>query len=439
VIEAIDLTVRRRGAVVLDAVSFDVRPGQVTGVLGLPGAGKTTLLRRMVQLDRGTGCTLFDGLPYRSLRHPLREVGLALDRTAGHPDLTVRARLRLALAADPRAARERGTRNRPGRRIDAVLDIVGLTDEARTPLHELSDPMAARLAVGAALVGDPRTLILDGLDGALEPEGVAWLGALLRAYTAQGRAALITGSDTDAMLALADRLLLLDGGALVGVRTTEEVLRTPPGTAVVVRSPQIIRFGAILEGTGVRTVHGRGASLEVHGLDRARVGDLAYRYGIPVHELAERRPGSDPADSVLASCCAPRPAHLPGQSGDPGSYSPAEARLAGLYRTVPDRGPVPMVRTARPAPVSAPALAAMSAPVSMPVSMSAPAVAPVWSSTPAPTPIPASVPAPPSMTTPAPIVASPPIALPAPIADRGWLPEPESDGAPTQMGQGPGR
>lgn len=351
-IEAIDVSVRRRGALVLDAVSFDVRPGQITGVLGLPGAGKTSLLRRMVQIDRGGGRTLFDGLEYRRLRHPLREVGLALDSGIGHPDLTVRDRLRLALAADPRAARERGTRNRPRHRIDAVLDIVGLTDDAGTLLRNLSGSMAARLAVGAALVGDPKTLVLDELDRELEPEGVAWLGALLRAYTAQGRAALVTSSDTERLLSLADRLLLLDCGALVATRTAEEVLRTPAGTAVVVRSPQIVRFAAILQDLGVRTVDGPGASLEVRGLDRARIGDLAYRHDIPVHELAERRPGSDPADAVLASCC-PRPAaHLPGQFYEPGNASPAEARLARLYRTAPRHSPV---TEPRPTPASSPA------------------------------------------------------------------------------------
>jgi ABC-type multidrug transport system ATPase subunit len=339
VIEAIDLTVRRRGITVLDAVSFDVRPGQITGVLGAAGAGKTTLLRRMVELDRGGGRTLFDGLPYRKLRHPLREVGLALDPGAGDPDQSVRGRLRLALAADRRAAREPGTRNRPAARIDTVLDIVGLADQARTPLRDLSDAMAARLAIATALVGDPKTLFLDALDRELEPEGVAWLGALLRAYTAQGRAALVTSSSTETLVTLADRVLLLDSGALVGIRTAEEVLRAPCGAAVVVRSPQIVRFAAILSESGVRTGQGEGASLEVRGLDRARIGDLAYRHGIPVHELAERYTGTDPADAVLAACCVVQPVvQLPeqvgqvGQVGQPGQFGAIGVEPVGSPR-----------------------------------------------------------------------------------------------------------
>lgn len=347
-IEAIDLTVRRRGRIVLDAVSFDVRPGQVTGVLGGTGAGKTTLLRRMVQLDCGGGETLFDGRPYRSLRWPMREVGLLLEPRGGYPDRTVHGHLRLALATDRRAAQEGGVagarrsagaaddpiaivggwhglpgqpergpatghwRGSAGRRftsrrsvserIDAVLDIVGLTGQSETRLADLTDGMATRLGIAVALLGDPKALLLDCPERGLEPEGVAWLGALLRAFTGQGRAALVTGSDTETLVGLVDRVLLLDSGYLVGTRTAEEVLRAPTGAAVIVRSPQIVRFAAILAESGARSTQGEGACLEVRGLDRARVGDLAYRHSIPVHELSERFTGSDPADVVLAAC-----------------------------------------------------------------------------------------------------------------------------------------
>ena len=397
-IEAIDLTVRRRGRTLLDAVSFDVRPGQVTGVLGGTGAGKTVLLRRMVELERGRGETLFDGRPYRALRHPMREVGLLLDPAAGDPDRTVRGHLRLALSTDRGAARvgalagvpqpsaesaiarrygfegrsvsareqrptgrrvgadravrvegidadasgaaefdrdcdaefdqhrdhereqtqsecdasefadriEAARRGRAADRIDAVLDIVGLADQRRTRLSDLTEGMATRLGIAVALLGDPKALLLDCPDRGLEPEGVAWLGQLLRAFTAQGRAALVTGADTETLIAMVDRVLLLDSGYLVGTRTAEEVLRAPTGASVVVRSPQIVRFAAILGEAGARSTQGEGACLEVRGLDRARVGDLAFRHGIPVHELSDRFTGSDPADLVLAACTGRR-------------------------------------------------------------------------------------------------------------------------------------
>lgn len=382
-IEAIDLTVRRRGRIVLDAVSFDVRPGQVTGVLGGTGAGKSTLLRRMVELERGGGETLFDGRTYRSLPHPMREVGLFLEPGAGHPQRTVRGHLRLALATDRGAAREgngaavrrpaRKTARRiertafgppedaiadswhglpdhsgsagrwrkladrllvsrggsPAERIDAVLDIVGLTDQADTRLTDLTDGMATRLGIAVALLGDPHALLFDAPERGLEPEGLAWLGALLRAFTGQGRAALVTGSDTETLLGLADRLLLLDSGYLVGIRTAEEVLRAPTGAAVIVRSPQIVRFAAILAESGARSTQGEGACLEVRGLDRARVGDLAYRHGIPVHELSERFTGSDPGDVVLAACSGRSRPIVPFQ-GSPETASEVSGILASI-------------------------------------------------------------------------------------------------------------
>ena len=385
-IEAIDLTVRRRGRIVLDAVSFDVRPGQVTGVLGGTGAGKSALLRRMVELERGGGETLFDGKPYRSLRHPMREVGLLLEPGVGHPQRTVRGHLGLVLATDRRAAREgtgaavrrsakRTTRRieraglggaddtiaapwhglpghgngaggagrwrkladrlalgyggSPAERIDAVLDIVGLTDQAETRLAGLTDGMATRLGIAVALLGDPKALLFDAPERGLEPEGVAWLGALLRAFTGQGRAALVTGSDTETLVGLADRLLLFDSGYLVGTRTAEEVLRAPTGAAVIVRSPQVVRFAAILAEAGARSAQGEGACLEVRGLDRARVGDLAYRHGIPVHELSERFTGSDPGDVVLAACSGRSRPIVPFQ-GFPETASEVSGILANI-------------------------------------------------------------------------------------------------------------
>jgi ABC-2 type transport system ATP-binding protein len=350
VIEAIDLTARRRGRTMLESVSFDVRPGQVTGVLGGNTAGKSTLLRRMVQLEHGGGRTLFNGRKFRALHHPLREVGLVLEPACGYPERSVRGYLRLALAADPGAAvpravlrcddgmaaaedgvigggvvngagpakgrsrRSRRLSSRRADRIDAVLDVVGLTGERSTKLGELTDSMAARLAIAAALLGDPAALLLDCPDRDLEPEGVAWLGALLRTFTAQGRAVLVTGSDTESMAAIADRILLLDHGHLVGTRTSQEVLRGPGGTAVLVRSPHIVRLAGILAEAGAKDLRTEGACLEVRGMDRARIGELAFRNQVPVYELADRPPSSHPADIVLAACSGTPRAVVPIQS-----------------------------------------------------------------------------------------------------------------------------
>lgn len=323
VIEVIDLTARRRGRTTLDMVGFDVRPGQVTGVLGAAGAGKSTLIRRMVQLEGGGGRTLFDGRQYRSLRHPIREVGLVLGPHAVRAEGTVGSRLRLALSTDRRAARDRSPasrggrlgrlRNRPGARIEAVLDIVGLAGQSGTPLGCLTEGMATRLSIALALLGDPKALLLDCPDRTLEPGGADWLASLLRAFTAQGRAALITGDAVETLTGLADRLLLLDAGRLVGSRTAQEIMRARGGTSVVVRSPQIVRLASLLGEAGARMGQGDGAALEVRGLTLAHVGDLAFRHGVPLHELAERFTGTDPADHVLIACSG-KGAALPAQN-----------------------------------------------------------------------------------------------------------------------------
>jgi ABC-2 type transport system ATP-binding protein len=300
VIEAIELTARRRGRRVLDAVSFQVRPGQVTGLLGPPGAGKTTLLRRMLQLDQGGGHTLFGGRTFRSLPHPMRSVGVVLDPLALHPGRTVSGHLRLALSADGGAA-PAGRRER----IDAVLDVCGLTDQARTRIAELTEGMTVRLALAQALLGDPQALLLDEPDYGLEPEGQAWLTALLRAYAAQGRCVLVAGQNTGALIARADRLLVLDGGRLVGQRTAAQAARELSGDCVMVRTPQLLRFAAVLVGAGAEPTQLDGACLEVRGLDRTRIGDLAFRNEIPLYELSVRSPGEDPVVAVLETCHRP--------------------------------------------------------------------------------------------------------------------------------------
>lgn len=301
VIEAIELTARRQGRPVLDAVSFQVRPGQVTGLLGLPGAGKTSVLRRMLQLDPGGGRTFFDGRQFRAVRHPMRAVGVVLDPLAVHPARTVEGHLKLGLSADPGAA--------PGgrrERIATVLDVCGLADQARTRLVDLTEGMTVRLGLAQALLGDPQALLLDEPERGLEPEGRGWLTALLRAYAAQGRCVLVTGENTDVMLACANRLLMLDQGRLVGQRTSRQAARELSGDCVLVRTPHVLRFAAVLVGAGAEPTQLDGVCLEVRGMDRSRIGDLAYRNEIPLHELSLRSPAQDPVVAVLEACRKPQ-------------------------------------------------------------------------------------------------------------------------------------
>jgi ABC-type multidrug transport system ATPase subunit len=262
----------------------------------------------MLQLDPGGGRTLYDGRTFRMLRHPMRTVGAMLDPLALHPGRTVGGHLRLALSADPGAA-PAGRRER----IAAVLDVCGLGDQAKLRISELTEGMTVRLALAQALLGDPEVLLLDEPEFGLEPEGQAWLNALLRAYAAQGRCVLVTGQNTDAMVLRADRILVLDEGRLLGQRTARQAARDLSGDCVIVRTPQVLRFAAVLVAAGAEPTQLDGACLEVRGLDRARVGDLAYRNEIPLHELSVRSAAEDPVVAVLEACRRP-PSVLPVQA-----------------------------------------------------------------------------------------------------------------------------
>jgi ABC-2 type transport system ATP-binding protein len=205
-IQAQGLSKRFGGRPVVDDLSFTVEPGRVTGLLGPNGAGKSTTLQLMLGLVLGGGRTLFDGRPYRELANPLREVGAVLDAHAFHPRRSARDHLRMLAAAAGVA----------DRRVDEMLDRVGLGAVARRPAGGFSLGMAQRLAVAAALLADPRALLLDEPDNGLDPHGVAWLRELLRAAAKdKDRAVLVSSHLLAEMQLLADHVVVLGRGRLL--------------------------------------------------------------------------------------------------------------------------------------------------------------------------------------------------------------------------------
>ena len=294
-IEAIELTSIRRsrgagsaggegsaGGGPVEKVSFDVYPGQVTALLGAPGAGKSTVLRLMVELEPGTGRTLFGGRPYHALRPAVREVGLALNPDALHPGRTVQSHLGLYSAAGGVAKA----------RIAEVLEVAGLSAHGSVRCGQLDPGQRQRLAIAAALLGDPSALILDE-PRALDEHGVSWFHALIRAYAAQGRTVLVAATDPDSLAGTADHVVILrrddeDGiSRVIASRSAAEVLDERRATVVQVRSPQAARLAAALQSEGARLSAAGPGALQVRGLDRARVGEVAHVAGICLHELSE--------------------------------------------------------------------------------------------------------------------------------------------------------
>ncbi len=211
----IDHLVKRHGPrTVLDDVSFEARPGRVTAFLGPNGAGKSSTLRILLGLDRADGGhALVDGRPYASLRDPLRTLGSMLDGSGAHRSRTARNHLAWV-------ARTAGISRR---RIDEVLDEVGLADAARVRVGRYSLGMGQRLGLAAALLGEPAALVLDEPVNGLDPEGIRWIRGLLRGHADAGGTVLLSSHLMGEVAGIADDLVVIAGGRVVTAGTLDEV------------------------------------------------------------------------------------------------------------------------------------------------------------------------------------------------------------------------
>ncbi|MFJ8045338.1 ATP-binding cassette domain-containing protein [Kitasatospora sp. NPDC096147] len=330
--------VYRRGRLpaLLD-LTFDARPGVVTALLGAEGAGKTTALRLMVELERGQGVTLFSGRTYRRLRHPEREVGVLLPeggQGSGHPGMRARAHLRMLAAAA----------GVPSSRADELLEQTRLAGVAGHRLRSFSPGMHRRLALAAALLGSPGTLLLDGPTEGLSPRNTEWFHSFLRSFGVSGGTVLVTTRTPQEAAALADRVVTLDQGRLVADQPVSEFRRTRLHPEVSVRGPQMARLADLLTEQGHQVRRDGGTGIAVSGLTRTEIGELAYRHGILLHELADR----------VVEQPVPYPV-LPASSGRSGQVHPipVPATPSGLVPGAADAPGAPATTSAARATVAA--------------------------------------------------------------------------------------
>jgi ABC-2 type transport system ATP-binding protein len=278
-IEVVGLTKRFGNITAVDALSFTVEPGQITGFLGPNGAGKTTTMRVLLGLASPTeGEAFVLGRHYAALDRPTSRVGALLESTGFHPGRTGRAHLRIAA--------------RSGRidlaRVDAVLDQVAMREYADRRAGGYSSGMRQRLGLATALLGDPEVLVLDEPGNGLDPAGVAWLRGFLRAFADAGRAVLVSSHVLAEMAQTVDRLVVIDGGRLVREGPVEAITSTI-AQDVVVRSPDAPRLRQVLEEAGASISDGEDPSaFSVTGLAIERVGELASAEGVVLHELRGR-------------------------------------------------------------------------------------------------------------------------------------------------------
>jgi len=274
-----DVTKRYGTTVAVDHLSFEVRPGEVTGFLGPNGAGKSTTMRMVVGLDAPTsGQITVDGHPYRDLRFPLRQVGALLEAKAIHPGRSARDHLRWMADAN----------SIDRRRVDEVLELVGLADVAGRRSGGFSLGMGQRLGIATALLGDPGTLLLDEPVNGLDPEGVRWIRQLLRSLAEEGRSVLISSHLMSEMALTADRLIVVGRGRLIAEGSVDDIVRRSSTGHVRVDSAEPERLRLLLAGRGADVSTQADGTFAVTALEARDIGTIAATAGIALYELSSR-------------------------------------------------------------------------------------------------------------------------------------------------------
>ncbi|MBO2453231.1 ATP-binding cassette domain-containing protein [Actinomadura barringtoniae] len=291
-IEARGLTKRYGTKLAVDDLTFTVKPGVVTGFLGPNGAGKSTTMRMILGLDRPTaGTVTVNGRPYAEHRAPLREVGALLEAKAIHTGRTATNHL-LALAA---------TTGIPRSRVEEVIDLVGLREVARRRAGGFSLGMGQRLGIASAMLGDPKTLILDEPVNGLDPEGILWIRTLLKELASEGRTILVSSHLMSEMALTAEHLIVIGRGRLIADTSVKEFIERASTGSVKVRSPQAAKLRELLSGPGVTVASGEESTLEVIGLTSDEIGQIAADHALVLFELAPQRTSLEEAFMALTS------------------------------------------------------------------------------------------------------------------------------------------
>jgi ABC-2 type transport system ATP-binding protein len=280
VIEVERLTKRFGKTIAVDDLTFRVRPGTVTGFLGPNGAGKTTTLRILLGLvHASSGTATILGRRYRELDSPLHRVGAVVETAGFHPGRSGRNHLR-TLAAAARI---------PDSRVDELLALVGLQQQARRRVRTYSLGMRQRLMLAEAMLGDPEVYLLDEPANGLDPAGMRWLRDLLRRLADEGRTVLVSSHVLAEIELVADEVVILHRGRFVAHASVRDVVAEAAG-GVRVRSPDADRLREVLASSGIEVGATDGNVLMAVGTTSERVGELAAANGIVLHELTSARP-----------------------------------------------------------------------------------------------------------------------------------------------------
>ncbi|MFD8921914.1 ABC transporter ATP-binding protein [Streptomyces sp. NPDC059569] len=387
-IEAVGLTKRYGAKTAVYNLSFQVRPGYVTGFLGPNGSGKSTTMRMILGLDRPTaGQVRVGGHPFRQLPNAPRQVGALLDAKAVHGGRSARNHL-LSLAQ---------LSGIPASRVDEVLGVVGLQDVAKKRSKGFSLGMGQRLGIAAALLGDPQVLLFDEPVNGLDPEGILWVRNLMKQLASEGRTVFVSSHLMSEMAVTADHLIVIGRGQLLADMTIKDFISANSADFARVRTPETDpqrreKLTTALAEAGGQVLSEPDGALRVTGLPLSRISDLAYEAEVRLWELSPHQASLEEAymrmtqnavdyRSTADALAGFEPPHQPG-------YGPPQGPVAPVVPEVPQQGwyappppganpyvgaPPAAAPTAAPAP-AAPTPAAAPAPAAAPPA--APATAP---------------------------------------------------------------
>ena len=288
----------------VDNLSFKVPAGTITGFLGPNGAGKTTTLRCLLGLISPTaGSATIGGRPYVDLPHPSTTVGAMLEASSFHPARSGRNHLRVYCTVN----------GFPEKRADEVLDVVGLGKAAKQKVKGYSMGMRQRLGLAAALLGDPKVLILDEPANGLDPEGIAWLRRFLRRMAEEGRTVLVSSHVLSEVEQTVDNVLIINRGTLVRQGSIAELAETA-GQTVLVRGPDLERLATVLPDHA--DADRQDGTLRVTGLTSEEVGHLAFTERVELHELTTERSDLEKIFFALTGDAAGPVEHFGSEGGD---------------------------------------------------------------------------------------------------------------------------
>lgn len=285
-IEIRNLTKRYGDVLAVDDLSFDVRPGVVTGFLGPNGAGKSTTMRMILGLDRSTsGSVRVNGRQFRDSRVPLKEIGALLDAKAVDKDRSARNHL-LALGATVGIGKKR---------VNELLEVVGLSEVGNKRAGGFSLGMGQRLGIAAALIADPKIVMLDEPVNGLDPDGILWVRNFLRDLAAEGRTVFLSSHLMSEMEMTAEHLIVVGRGRLIADVSMSEFIERASKDSVRVVSPQAERLGALLRAANARMIEPFSNGFEVEGISATEIGGIAASHEIELHELTPIRPSLEEA------------------------------------------------------------------------------------------------------------------------------------------------